>query len=33
MKVYSEIDDPPGDLEHHNATNDWGIRPLVFKIV
>ena len=24
MKICSEIDDPRGDLGHHNAINDWG---------
>ena len=27
MKICSEIDDPRGDLGHHNAINDWGNRP------
>ena len=27
MKICSEIDDPRGDLGHHNAINDWGNIP------
>ena len=33
MKICSEIDDPRGDLGHHNAINDWENRPFFFKIV
>ena len=33
MKICSEIDDPRGDLGHHNAITDWGNRPFFQKIV
>ena len=32
MKICSEIDDPRGDLGHHNAINDWGNRPFFPKL-
>ena len=32
MKICSEIDDPRGDLGHHNAINDWGNRPFFSKL-